>query len=111
MPYIFDFSLLAYSNFSGPPNDIPRSGGAELAVGQAKTDLARRKGIDKDEIVVVATEAVDWPDTSLGCPEPGMMYAQVITPGNKILLSYEGKTYEYHSGKEDRLVFCERRSS
>ncbi len=40
-----------------------------------------------------------------------MMYAQVITPGYKILLSYEGKIYEYHSGKEERMVFCESRSS
>ncbi len=91
--------------------NIPIPGDAEPAVGQAKADLARRKGIDKDEITVVTVEAVDWPDTSLGCPEPGMMYAQIITPGYKILLSYEGKIYEYHSGKEDRIVFCESRSS
>ncbi len=90
--------------------NIPIPGGAEPAVGQTKADLARRKGIDKDKIAVVAIDSVDWPDTSLGYPEPGMMYAQIITPGYKILLSYEGKIYEFHSGKEDRVIFCESRS-
>jgi len=28
------------------------------------------------EIKLVKEEAVDWPDTSLGYPEEGMMYAQ-----------------------------------
>ena len=111
MPDIFDLALFAYSDSSDPPNGIHRPGNAEPAVGQAKADLARRKGIDKDKIAVVATESVDWPDTSLGYTEPEMMYAQVITPGYKILLSYEGKIYEYHSGKEDRIVYCESRSS
>ena len=46
---------------------------------QAKDDLVERKGIDKAEITVAALEAVKWPDTSLGCPQPDTMYAQVIT--------------------------------
>jgi len=89
-----------------PPSNssIPR--GAEMVVELAKEDLAKRKGIDAGKITVVAVEAVDWPDTSLGCPEPGMMYAQVITPGYKILLSYAGETYEYHSDKGDHAVYC-----
>jgi hypothetical protein len=34
-----------------------------------------------DSLVVVAGEPHDWGDTSLGCPEPGRAYAQVITAG------------------------------
>ncbi len=90
----------------GTPSDALVPPGAEGVVNLAKADLAQRKGIDKDEIVVVAVDAVDWPDTSLGCPEPGMMYAQVITPGYKILLSYAGEIYQYHSDKVDRVVYC-----
>ena len=90
----------------GTPSDALVPPGAEEVVELAKADLAKRKGLDKDEIVIVEVEPVDWSDTSLGCPEPGMMYAQVITPGYKILLSYAGETYEYHSDKVDRVVYC-----
>ncbi|MBE0431386.1 MAG: hypothetical protein IBX67_06135 [Dehalococcoidia bacterium] len=87
---------------------VPFAGGgfAESPVEQAKEDLAGRKGIDKGEIEVVKVEAVNWPDTSLGCPQPDMMYAQVITPGFRILLSYAGETYVYHSDRATRVVYC-----
>ena len=39
-----------------------------------------------------------WPDASLGCPEPGMMYAQVLTPGILVVLSYGGELHRYHGG-------------
>ena len=99
--------VLAYACFSGPLGGAPIPGGAEPAVERAREDLADRKGIDEEQITVVSVEAANWPDTSLGCPEPGMMYAQVITPGYRILLSYGGKTYEYHSDRGDRVVHCE----
>jgi hypothetical protein len=38
------------------------------------------------------------------------MYAQVITPGYKILLSYAEETYKYHSDKSDRVVYCPSKS-
>ncbi|HYR20975.1 MAG TPA: hypothetical protein VEQ15_15870, partial [Myxococcales bacterium] len=47
-----------------------------------------------------------WPDTSLGCPKPGMSYAQVVTRGFLIELEAAGKSYRYHSDLE-RVVPCE----
>ena len=63
----------------------------------AKKDLSERLDIPTGDIKLVKEEAVDWPDTSLGYPEEGMMYAQVITPGFKIILKAGDKLYEYHS--------------
>jgi hypothetical protein len=60
-------------------------------------DLSKRTGIPKSDIKVVSVQAVQWPDTSVGCPQPDMMYAQVITPGYLIILEAGGKMYEYHS--------------
>jgi len=54
----------------------------------------------------VSAEAVEWPDASLGNPQPGMVYAQVVTPGYKIILSARGQQYEYHS-EHERLVLVE----
>lgn len=99
--------VFGYAYFSGPLSSAPVPDSAETAVERAKEDLANRKGIDKEQITVVAVKEVNWPDTSMGCPEPGMMYAQVITPGHRIILSYAGQTYEYHSDQGGRVVYCE----
>lgn len=66
----------------------------------AKSDLAERLNVPVEQIKLVEQEKVDWPDTSLGFPEKGMSYAQVITPGFRIILKAEGKLYEYHSNYE-----------
>lgn len=63
----------------------------------AKNDLASRLNISVEQVKLVKQEKVDWPDTSLGYPEEGMMYAQVITPGFRIILKTGDKSYEYHS--------------
>jgi hypothetical protein len=66
-------------------------------VDMAKADLAQRTGVSVAQIQTVRVEAVDWPDASLGCPQPGKMYAQVITPGYQIVLSIPDKEYDYHT--------------
>ena len=64
----------------------------------ALADLAAKLSIAPAAITVQVVEPIEWPDASLGCPQPGMMYAQVITPGYRILLEVAGKSYEYHTG-------------
>jgi len=79
---------------------------AEKAVAAAKADLMERLGVREEAIVVKAAEAVQWPDSSLGCPQPGMMYAQVITPGFRVVLEVAGQTYEYHTDAGRLVVLC-----
>jgi len=76
--------------------------GAEL-VALAKADLAGRLGVDVEEIEVRSIEPAQFPDASLGVPEPGKMYAQVITPGYIIRLAVGKHVYEYH-GAGKRVV-------
>jgi len=78
---------------------------AEFIIG-AKQDLASRLSISVESIVVVSSEAVDWPDGSLGCPQPGQDYVQVITPGYRIVLAVGETYYEYHTSFET-VEFCE----
>jgi len=101
-------SLVGYALVAGPLSGAaPDSGGVEAPVDLAKADLAERKGIEKEQIEVESVKPVEWPDASLGCPEPGMMYAQVITPGYQILLSHDGETYRYHTdARGNRVVLC-----
>jgi hypothetical protein len=73
-----------------------------------KADLAARLGVAKSQIVVQSTESVQWSDSSLGCPQPGMMYAQVITPGYRIVLDYGGNQYNYHTNLTGGvIVLCQ----
>ncbi|MEW6182235.1 MAG: copper amine oxidase N-terminal domain-containing protein [Bacillota bacterium] len=84
----------------------PAANEAEKIVEQVKTDLADNKEVSVSTIGVKEITQVEWPDTSLGCPEPGLMYAQVITPGYKIILSDGSTDYEYHAGNGGNLIFC-----
>lgn len=59
--------------------------------------LANQLGIDRSEVTVVSSEAVEWPDACLGVTLEDEMCAQVITPGYKIVLSANGNTYTYHT--------------
>lgn len=70
----------------------------QKSVDAAKVKLAERLSIDQSKIILVSIQAVDWPDTSLGVSVPGNVYAQVITPGYKIILLANGVQYEYHTG-------------
>ncbi len=83
---------------------MPNSG-AQVVVNQAQADLASRLGVSESAIVVKTVQAQEWPDASLGCPKPGIMYAQVITPGYLIVLEANGKQYEYHASGT-RAVLC-----
>lgn len=73
----------------------------------AAQDLAQRLAIPVEEVTVVEVAEVEWPDASVGCPQPGMMYAQVITPGQLITLQAGGQTYSYHSGRGGQPFLCE----
>jgi len=81
--------------------------GAERVLRLAVEDLARRLDTSPEEIMVISVEAEQWSDTSLGCPQPGMMYAQVITPGFRVTLKVGGETYDYHTDRADRVVLCQ----
>jgi hypothetical protein len=75
-------------------------------VAPAVEDLADRLGAPAEEIQVQSVEAETWPDAGLGCPQPGKTYAQVLTPGFRLLLAHEGETYEYHTDQAERFVYC-----
>lgn len=86
---------------------IPAGSPAEKIVSAAKADLVERLGVAEEAIAVASLEEMQWSDSSLGCPQPDMMYLQVITPGFRIVLTASGQEYEYHTDLA-RAVFCPR---
>lgn len=92
------------------PKETPPAGapavpaGAETLVELARADLAERLA-ERSEIALLSVEDVEFPDASLGVPEPDKMYAQVITPGYVIRFGVGDKVYTYH-GSGDRVVLA-----
>ncbi len=73
----------------------------------ARKVIAQKAGVGADELKLVSVAAQEWNDSSLGCPEEGMMYMQVITPGYKVVLEADGKQYEAHTDRSGRAVTCQ----
>jgi len=63
-------------------------------------------GAGSASLKLIYAAAHEWRDGALGCPEPGKIYAQVITPGWLALVT-DGKTVlEYHTDAQQRVVLC-----
>ncbi len=79
---------------------------------RAMSDLARQKlaeelEISVDQIQVVTADPTYWSDASLGCPQPGMTYQQVITPGYRITLVVGSDLYVYHTDTVQTVIRCQ----
>ena len=73
----------------------------------AQQILANQLQVSIDVLDLVHTEKIVWPNTSLGCPKSGMMYAQVMIPGFQIIFEYEDNSYPIHTNKDgSRIVVC-----
>ncbi len=74
----------------------------------ARKDLAQRLKVSLDAIEIEEAKTVVWPDGSLGCPKPGLVYPQVLVDGALVRLRHGGRTYDYHSGGSRPPFLCER---
>jgi hypothetical protein len=95
----------------GPPKIPPKLpiAPSELLSGlveQAKQDLSQRFSISADQISVIQAREVTWPDSGLGCPQPGMMYLMVLSPGYQIILNAGAREYHYHAGHDAEVFYC-----
>jgi len=74
----------------------------------ARELLAAEIDIEERALLLESTEKVDWPDTSLGCPQEGQLYAQVIISGYRMFFSFEGEFYQVHTDQGGTQVLrCE----
>ncbi len=70
-------------------------------------DLTERSSVSIDKISVIQAQEIIWPDGSLGCPQPGMMYTQAIVDGYRVILQVGEKQYDYHASKTGFFFLCE----
>jgi hypothetical protein len=74
----------------------------------AIADLAGKLQLRPEEITVQQVDETEWSDSSLGCPEPGRAYLQVITPGYRVVLGARGQQHVYHTDTRNMVVPCAR---
>jgi hypothetical protein len=91
---------------TGTPIPMPLDPAMQKIVAKAKQDLAQRLPIPEEQIKMVDVQSVVWPDKSLGCPQPGMVYTQVQVDGLLIRFKADGKVYEYHGGGDRSPFLC-----
>lgn len=68
-------------------------------------DASERSG--SEALVVTRAEFVEWPDGSLGCPEPGVMYTMAITPGYWIEIQSDETVLDYRMTEAGYFTLCE----
>jgi hypothetical protein len=72
-----------------------------------RQDLAARLQVSAKELTVVRAETATWRDSSLGCPQKGMHYLQVIVYGYWVVLSDGDRTYDYRVDDRGYFILCE----
>jgi hypothetical protein len=85
---------------------MPAAASLASVTGAALADAARRTGRKPADLKVLSAEAVTWPDGSLGCPQPGMMYTQALVPGYRVRIEADGQVLDYHAGRSGRPGLC-----
>jgi len=74
--------------------------GMTPAESAALTVLHETLNLPADQITVVSTEAVTWPDGCLGIVHSGVMCTQAEVPGYLVLLEANGENYEVHTNQD-----------
>lgn len=82
----------------------------ETLVKEISADLEKRAGAKPEEVALTQIEAVTWPDGSLGCPQPGMMYTMAIVEGYRITYKVAGEAYYYHTAGGKRFNYCDEKA-
>src|SRR5712691_7532050 len=90
-------ALTAFAQQPGKPD-------AEAAA-LARRTLAAKLSVPIERIKIVSVAPVEWRDSSLGCPERGMVYTPVLTPGYKVTLREGNREHVVHVART-HVVIC-----
>ncbi len=78
----------------------------QVVMGSAMQALEKLTGAERSSFKLVTAEETIWPDGSLGCPQPGMVYTQATVPGYHVVLEHDGREYDYRAGGTQYLMLC-----
>ena len=94
--------LMLATAFGGAADDSERASAIRLA----EAALSQELGVEPGTLVVQDASAMEWADSSLGCPRKETRYLPVLTPGYRVVLEHAGRAHVMHVGA-GRAVRCE----
>lgn len=89
-----------------PLGPVPDAVAARPDVQAAVAAEAGRKGVTVADVALAGYADVTWPDGSIGCPQPGMLYTQALVPGHQLILRVGGDLASYHAAKGRPFAYC-----
>lgn len=100
--------LVACSTASATPTPapVPVPPEASQAVDAALQDAAGHLSVSRDQLQVSQVASQQWNDASLGCPQPGQLYSQIVTPGFLVMITSGSHQLEYHTDTRGRVTLC-----
>jgi len=111
--HTFIFSTIILTACSGAgvaDNSNAVDAAANTPAGVAIRKVIELTGLSPEQITVLSEEAMEFGDGSLGCPQPGMAYAQVITPGQRVFIKAGNAEYDVRVAGSS-AVLCDPRTS
>jgi len=69
-------------------------------------DAARRFQVAESAVVLGSAEQVTWGDGSLGCPQPGRSYTQMLVEGYRVTATTAAGRMLYHTDTRGNVVTC-----
>lgn len=97
-------ALQATAETTPGPVSSPTSGAAREPGVAAAEDLALRLGQPVEDIVIVSTTPMEWPDSCLGVGDPNEVCAQVIVSGFEVILELGDTTYAYRTNEDGTVA-------
>ncbi len=88
------------------PPDAASEAAREKAAARAIDVIAEWLGVPRTEFTIASIEVVAWPNACLGVARPEVACAQVVTPGERVMLRHRsGETYEVHLGPREAAAW------
>jgi hypothetical protein len=101
------------SNVTSPANLTPKQETSPMDTGVPKgildpvlKEAAKLANVPQEQVAIARAEAVVWSDGSLGCPEPGMQYAQALVRGYWVVVNAAGQEYDFRAGNDGSFRLC-----
>lgn len=82
------------------PTSVPVTVDDLSLTDRALAFLASSLGVPESGITFTGIEPVAWPDASLGCPQEGYAYAQVLVPGYRLTFAHGAVSHDVHSDEQ-----------
>lgn len=106
---IIGILVLLVAGACNQASQLPNSGAIATQIppqvlDQAQQALVNQLGVSVDNVQVLSSEQVDWPDACLGVPSDGEACAQVVTPGFRIDVQVNGQQYEVRTDETGNTV-------